>query len=237
MKKHQPHINFRDLYDAFDSPVTEVDCGLMCAPHNPRGIPFCCDICHAVPVAYQPEWQYLRSSTSLWHRWRGDECAEEKTDPAELTRQTPAHLCLLACRGPQTCERPFRALSCRQFPFFPYITGDFRFIGLTYDWEFTDKCWVISNLHLVTDAYKREFIHNYDRIFETWLEDLDCYAELSAETREHYQAARKRIPLLHRNGNAYMVSPRSERLYRAAPRDFPLFKPYGDPQPKTHPAS
>ena len=29
----------------------------------------------------------------------------------------------------------------------------------------------------------------------------------------------------------------SERLYRAAPRDFPLFKPYGDPQPKTHPAS
>ncbi len=82
---------------------------------------------------------------------------------------------------------------------------------------------------LVTDAYRREFIHNFDSIFETWLEDLDCYAELSTETREHYQATRRRIPLLHRNGNAYMVSPRSERLYRAAPRDLPRFGPYGDP--------
>ena len=229
MKTHLPDISFRDLYDAFDSPVTPVDCGLMCAPHNPRGIPFCCDICCAVPVAYKPEWQYLRGSTSLWHRWRGDECAEEKVDRDVLTGQTPSHLCLLACRGPESCERPFRAVSCRQFPFFPYITSDFRFIGLTYDWEFTHTCWVISNLTQVTETYRREFIHTFDRIFETWLEDLDCYAELSSETREHYIATRRRIPLLHRNGNTYLVSPRNERLHRVAPTTLPQFGPYTYP--------
>jgi hypothetical protein len=222
-------INFRELYDAFDAPVTPIDCGLMCAPHNPRGIPFCCDICCAVPVAYKAEWQYLRGSTSLWHGWRGDECPDEKSDRAELVQQTPSHLCLLACRGPQSCERPYRAVSCRQFPFFPYITSDFCFIGLTYDWEFTSKCWVISNLHLVTAAYRNEFIQTFDKLFETWLEDMDCYVELSAETREHYQAARRRIPLLHRDGRTCMVSPVNERVYRVSLNGLPRFDPFIDP--------
>ena len=219
-------INFRDLYEAFDVPITEQDCGLMCAPHNPRGIPFCCDICCAVPVAYKEEWRYLHANTSLWHPWRGDECAEEKSDPAELRNQTPPHLRLLACRGPQFCERPNRAVSCRQFPFYPYITRDFSFIGLTYDWEFTSKCWVVSNLHLVTDTYRREFILTFDRLFETWLEDLDCYAELSAETREHYIKVRRRIPLLHRDGSACLVSPANEKVYRVSWNNLPRFKPY-----------
>jgi len=219
-------IQFRSLYDGFDAPVTGLDCGLMCAPHNPHGIPFCCDICYAVPVAYKAEWRYLNHSTYLWHLWRGNECVEENSDPAELRHQTPAHLCLLACRGPQSCERSHRAVSCRQFPFYPYLTRDFRFIGLTYDWEFRHQCWVISNLHLVSDAYRSEFIHAFDRLFEIWLEDLDCYAELSAETREHYITTRRRIPLLHRDGFACLVSPENERIYRVPAHNLPRFKPY-----------
>lgn len=224
--KNLSAINFRELYNAFDAPLTELDCGLMCAPHNPHGIPFCCDICNAVPVAYKAEWRYLRGSTPLWHPWRGDECAEEKNDRAELARQTPAHLRLLACRGPRYCERSYRAVSCRQFPFFPYLSSDFRFIGLTYDWEFTDKCWVISNLQHVTDTYRNEFFQTFDKLFETWLEDLECYAELSAETREHYQQARRRIPLLHRDGSTCLISPKSERVYRVLARELPRFSPY-----------
>jgi len=227
MKKSST-IQFRSLYECFDTPVTGLDCGLMCAPHNPHGIPFCCDICYAVPVAYKAEWRFLSHSTSLWHLWRGDECAEERSDPAELRRQTPAHLCLLACRGPQSCERAHRAVSCRQFPFYPYLTRDFRFIGLTYDWEFRHQCWVISNLQLVSDAYRSEFIHAFDKLFEIWLEDLDCYAELSAETREHYLTARRRIPLLHRDGSACLVSPESERIYQVPAQDLPRFKPYAN---------
>jgi len=231
MNPRNSPLDFRALYNAFNSPTTPVDCGMMCAPYNSNRIPFCCDICSAVPVAYKSEWEYLRGNTSLWHPWRGDECAQETSDRSQLTDQTTPHLCLLACQGPAACERSFRAVSCRQFPFFPYFTADFHFIGMTYDWEFAQTCWVISNLSLVTAEYRREFIAAYDKIFETWLEDMDCYVELSAETREHYLSGHKRIPLLHRNGRAYLVSPRTERLYRVSALQFPRFAPYAAPDP------
>ncbi|HPO57326.1 MAG TPA: hypothetical protein PLV53_00630 [Anaerolineaceae bacterium] len=147
---HYPRIDFRRLYDRFDAPVTEFDCGLLCAPHNPSGLPFCCDICQAVPVAYRQEWEYLRQNTGLWHPWQGSECPADPADPADLREQTPDHMVLLACQGPAHCQRNFRAVSCRQFPFFPYITADDRFLGLACEWEFENMCWVISHLETVT---------------------------------------------------------------------------------------
>jgi hypothetical protein len=43
----------RALYTNFNLPITEKDCGQECAQHNPSGKLFCCDICEAVPAAYQ----------------------------------------------------------------------------------------------------------------------------------------------------------------------------------------
>ena len=225
----RPAFDFRVLYDGFNAPTTPIDCGVMCAPHNPNGIPFCCDSCSAVPVAYQQEWHYLNKSTDLWHSWRGDECAGEDNNREQLLAQTPPHLCLLACKGPPFCQRDYRAVSCRQFPFFPYLTSDFRFIGLTYDWEFTAKCWVISNLGMVTAEYRSQFFTAFDKLFSTWLEDMDSYIELSVETREHYAAIHRRIPILHRNGEAYLISPLSERLTRASINAFKAFHPFYNP--------
>jgi hypothetical protein len=219
-------FEFRDLYRSFDAPCTDLDCGMLCAPHNPSGKPFCCDVCKAVPVAYKSEWAFLKQNSTLWHRWRGSECREEPVDRKELESQTPAHLTLLACKGPQSCERGFRAVSCRQFPFFPYITPDFRFIGITYDWDFTGVCWVLSHLDRVTLKYRREFIAAFDQIFSTWLEDFDSYAQLSEEMREHFASNRKRFPLMHRNGQDYLVSPRSGRLERCTLSHLSAFGPY-----------
>ena len=219
-------MDFRALYDAFNAPITAIDCGMMCAPHNPNKIPFCCDICNAVPVGYQSEWQYLRKNTTIWHDWRGDECAGEDNNRDQLTAQTPPHLRLLACDGPVACQRNFRAVSCRQFPFSPYLTSDYRFIGMTYDWDFADKCWVISNLPMVTAEYRRQFFNAFDRIFSTWLEDMDSYIELSSEIREHYTAIHRRIPLLHRNGGAYLISPVSEKMVRTPIHTFKKYAPY-----------
>ena len=219
-------LDFATLHAAFDAPISPLDCGTQCAVFNPDHIPVCCDICAAVPVAYQPEWTYLKANTSLWHLWRGDECAREQADRAPLEQLTPSHLYLLACQGPASCDRFFRSVSCRQFPFYPYFTSDFRFIGMTYDWEFRHSCWVISNLAQVTLEYRSQFFSAFDQIFSTWLEDMESYIELSAETREHYQALHRRIPLLHRNGQAYLVSPASERLTRISPQQLPRFTPY-----------
>jgi hypothetical protein len=133
---------------------------------------------------------------------------------------------LLACKGPQACQRPFRSMSCRQFPFFPYISSDDRFLGLAYHWGFEKMCWVISNLAQVTGAFRQQFIQVYDELLAIWPEEYDSYAALSEEMRDHFAAQGRRIPLLHRNGGEYLISPRSERLTRVAAQAFPAFGPY-----------
>ncbi len=221
-----PRLDIRRLYDQFDAPLTDFDCGLKCALHNPRGKPFCCDICEAVPVAFHQEWAYLRQQTALWHEWRGDECAQSPVNPGALRDQAPDHLVLLACLGPASCQRPFRTLSCREFPFFPYITSNDRFIGLAYEWEFESSCWVISHLDCVSQVYRREFIQTYDALFSLWEEEYESYYALSQDMRDHFRKQKRRIPLLHRNGGYYLISPASERLRRVDPRQFPRFGVY-----------
>ena len=226
MSEQEPTLNIRTLYDRFNAPVAALDCGRKCAPHNPSGKPFCCDICHAVPAVYQQEWLYLQPNTDLWHEWRGDECGKHPEDPAELNEHTPEHMRLLACQGPSRCQRDFRALSCRQFPFFPYIGADLRFLGLAYEWEFEQQCWVISNLGEVTAAYRQEFVRTYDELFAQWPQEFESYVLLSEEARERFAARRRRVPLLHRNGGYYLVSPGSERMQRVAAERLPRFGPY-----------
>jgi hypothetical protein len=226
MTQTLPPFNMRALYDRFNEPVTAFDCGARCAPYNPSGKPFCCDICHAVPVAYTQEWTYLEKNTDLWHTWRGDECESEPADPAEMQAEAPDYMRLLACKGPAHCQRPYRAISCRQFPFFPYVTADFRFIGLAYEWEFEKTCWVISHLASVTPAYRAEFIRFYDELFSLWQDEFESYAGLSAEMRATFATQKRRIPLLHRNGQDYLLSPNSERLQRVTPSQYRRFGPY-----------
>ena len=221
-----PLIDVRQAYDRFDSPIVPFDCGMKCAPHNPSGKPFCCDICHAVPAVYYQEWDYLRLRTDLWHEWRGDECPQEPTDPAELRAETPEYMHLLACKGPAHCQREYRALSCRQFPFFPYITTDYRFIGLAYEWRFERTCWVISNLEKVSDAFRQEFVQTYDDLFAAWQEDMFSYAILSGEIRQDFSRQRRRFPILHRDGGYYLVSPLSERMQRVSPGNLKRYGPY-----------
>lgn len=226
MCAYEPKLDMAALYSGFDAPVTLEDCGRMCAPHNPNDKPFCCDICHAVPVAYHQEWTYLAANTDLWHEWRGDECAAEPVDPAEVRADTPEHLTLLACKGPAECQRNFRATSCRQFPFFPYVTSDYRFVGLAYEWEFEEKCWVLSNLGEVSEQYRGEFVRTFDRLFALFQDEFDAYAERSRQMRDHFSGLGRRIPLLHREGGTYLISPGSERARRVESDRLPGFGPY-----------
>lgn len=226
MKSRIPLHDIRALYDRFDAPVTALDCGQKCAPHNSSGKPFCCDICHAVPAVYRQEWDYLREHTDLWHKWRGDECAAEPVDPAELLSDTPKQMLLLACKGPALCQRAFRSVSCRQFPFFPYVSSDYRFLGLAYEWEFEQVCWVISHLEEVTDEFRQAFVRLYDELFAAWQEEFEGYAAKSEEMRRVFAGQKRRFPLLHRRGGYYLVSPASERLQRASPEKLRRFGPY-----------
>lgn len=199
----------------------------MCAPHNPSGKPFCCDICHAVPAVYKSEWKYLKRNTNLWQEWSGDECGElSRKEKVKIESSIPKNMILLACLGPSQCQREFRALSCRQFPFFPYVSSDYRFLGLAYEWEFEPKCWVISNLSRVRRKYREEFVRTYDHLFAAFQEEFENYAFHSEKMRIEFIKRKHRIPLLHRNGKSYLISPSSESMRLTSPATLPKFDPY-----------
>jgi hypothetical protein len=133
---------------------------------------------------------------------------------------------LLACLGPQVCQREHRLFSCRLFPFFPYVTSDYRFLGLAYDWEFEQTCWVISNLGQVTSTYRQQFVSTNDQLFAWFQNEFDSYAIRSAESRAHFTARKRRIPLLHRDEGYYLISPASEHITRVEPSRLPVYGPY-----------
>ncbi|MEK6222439.1 MAG: hypothetical protein N2D54_09350 [Chloroflexota bacterium] len=220
----------RALYDQFNTPITEIDCGEKCAPHNPSGKPFCCDSCHAVPTAYQEEWDYLKPNTNLWHTWQAEHCEDTPEEAAEavagLQEETPDTMILIECLGPQECQRDFRALTCRQFPFFPYVDSKGQFIGLSYYWEYEVDCWVISNLHKVTDKYRKEFIAAFEEIFDNMPEELDTYQYHSNYMRGVYNKKQRAIPLLHRNGQNYKITTTNEKMRRIPVEKFPKYGPY-----------
>ena len=97
---------------------------------------------------------------------------------------------------------------------------------MAYEWAFESNCWVISNLQMVTDAYRQQFIQTFDELFERWPEEFNSYIALSEEMREHFAGLRRRIPLLHRNGKSYLISPLNERLYPLQAERLPKFGPY-----------
>ena len=215
-------MNFGALYERFQAPIAALNCGHKCAPYNENGVPFCCDTRHAVPTAYTAEWEYLQRNTELWHLWRSD----DPDETAALQNETPKGQVLIACLGHELCQRGFRSITCRSFPFFPYIDREGGFIGISYYWEYEDRCWVISNLKVVSPEYRAEFIATYDSIFETMPEERENFRYHSMMMRRIFGRRHRAIPLLHRNGSVYKITPRNGRMRRVVVDKLPKFGPY-----------
>jgi hypothetical protein len=212
-----------DLFARFEAPISAFDCGRFCAPHN-GGEPVCCSTQHAIPVVFVEEWQHLKAQSDLWHLFRPRNANERR-----MKRELHSASRLVECKGFLHCERHNRSLSCRAFPFFPYVTRDDAFIGLAYYWSFEDRCWVISNLSSVTREYVAQFVAAYDELFRRMPDEKENYREYSASLRRVFSRWGRSIPLLHRDGGCYAVSPRSGRLSDADPDRFPKHGPYQAP--------
>jgi hypothetical protein len=214
--------DFPHLYAAFNRPITNLDCGDKCAPYNEYGIPFCCDPRHAIPTAYQAEWAYLQANTDLWHMW----LPEEEIETYRLREQTPTGQVLVECLGYKFCQRSFRTITCRSFPFYPYITRENEFIGLSYYWEYEDRCWVISNLDAVTPEYRSAFVSVYDAIFEIDPQERLNYSYHASIMRRIFGRKHRSIPLLHKDGFTYELNPNNGQLHRVSVDHLPKFDPY-----------
>ncbi len=211
--------DFAALYASLDEPVVDGDCGLYCAPHNEGGIPFCCDPRHAVPTVYREEWAFLVQRSEMWRPW----LAETPEETRRLWAETPPYQLPVVCRGIAACarERPYRSLVCRSFPFFPYLDRAGTFLGLTYYWQYEDRCWVISHLERVRPAFREAFVRTYERLFALYPQERETFRHQSILMRRVFGRRHREIPLLHRDGGYYWVRPRDGRLRPARPEDFP----------------
>lgn len=215
-------INFKDFYCRFNSTITSIDCGEKCAPHNDYGVPFCCDTKHAVPTIYDDEWLYLKNNSKLWHFWENPNIEES----IRLKEETPIGQVLLECLGHHQCQRGYRSITCRAFPFYPYITLEGEFIGISYYWQYEDRCWVISNLGMVTKSFLDEFVNAYNKIFNTYPHELASFRYHAIIMRRVFGRRKRPIPLLHKNGYFYKITPKNGRLRKTDPTTFSKHGPY-----------
>lgn len=214
------------LYATFQAPVCDLNCGDHCAPYNERGLPFCCDIDYAIPTAYDCEWQYLQKHTDLWHLW--SHASQELNEM--IQEQLPVNQVPIECLGFLRCQREYRSITCRAFPFFPYIDQKRRWIGLSYYWEYEDQCWVISHLNLLSATFVQEFLGAFERLFAAEPEEKTSFYAYSARMRRSFGQRHRMVPLIRLNEagdvETYAVTPANGRLQRVERAELPAFGPY-----------
>lgn len=212
--------DYKSIYAGFESALSRYDCGPYCAPHN-GGVPVCCDTIHAVPIVTIEEWKFLKSRTDLWRLYRPDSAAGRK-----IKSELPHDCRAIECKGAAHCERENRSLSCRTFPFFPYVTREYDFAGLAYYWNFEDRCWVISNLQIVEREFVREFVETFEVLFRKIPGELETFRDHSASMRRVFSRQGRNIPLIGREGGYFEVIPGTGEVREARVEDFAQHGPY-----------
>ena len=220
--KKELRKTYGKIFDHFGAPVVDIDCGMKCAPLN-EGIPVCCDTGHAVPIMNSQEFKLLRSRSDLWHKFKPtDDHTHELVDSLAKGCQAAE------CKGARFCERDNRSLSCRAFPFFPYITRDDKWLGLAYYWTFEDRCWVISNMARVRQDYIDEFMGAYARLFEVDPEEREVFRDYSATMRRVFSRKKRPIFVIDPEGNFLRIEPHGKGVKKAKKKDLPAFAPYAE---------
>ncbi|HUN22080.1 MAG TPA: hypothetical protein PK299_02985 [Anaerolineales bacterium] len=200
-----------ERYARFTAPITQFDCGQFCAPLSHNGEPFCCSTHNIIPVADVEEWDFLQKHTDLWRLYVAPNAVSQA-----VADSAGEGLVALQCKGHWHCQRDFRTLACRAFPFFPYITRQREFIGLSYYWEYEDVCWVLSHLQRVEADFRSQFVATFDELFQHQPSEKSDYLYQSQQMRRAFGRKKLHIPLLHRNGSNYWVTPASGVLTPAS---------------------
>jgi len=223
MTDSNKNFTFKELYQEFSLPLSGIDCGEKCGPFNDYGIPVCCDIKLVVPSAYDLEWEYLRDATELWRLWQGSGEIEQE----ELIQGVQPGQQLLQCLGHHSCQRSYRSITCRAFPFYPYLDREGGLLGLVYYREFRDQCWIISNLSVVTAEYKEQFQRTFEKIFQRYPDTKENSLHFSSYMRGQVADAGENLTLLDFTGRVFRVNPISEQVREISYRDLENYGPFG----------
>jgi len=212
--------DFRQIYEQFQAPLARKDCGRFCAPLN-GGEPVCCSTKHAIPIVQKPEWKLLKTRTDMWRPYVPVDAASRK-----IAQEVEPECKAVECRGARHCERDNRSLACRAFPFFPYVDRGGKFVGLSYYWDFEDRCWVISNADEVERSFIGEFVAAFELLFARDPDEYRTYKDHSLAMRRVFSRRRMAIPVIARAGGYLKELPYGKGLVKTDANPFRKHGPY-----------
>lgn len=186
--------NFMELYQILKSPICDFDCGELCSKSN-NGVPICCETNVVIPVLYKAEYNYLCSKTELWKKFEPS-CDEGR----KIVEDCACDDMSAICKGYKHCERDYRSLVCRTFPFYPFIDETGVFVGLTYNYDFEGKCIIVGNYDIVSKVYIRELIEAWNYIFSLDEEEFEGHYNISREIEEKRKKQKKLLHILNIEG-------------------------------------
>lgn len=219
-QKAQHEQAYVDIFASFGANVVGLDCGKKCAPHN-GGIPVCCDTGHAIPIISKNEWTVLSQRSDMWHKFKA------VTPDAKQVLSDLSSACMaVECKGARLCERDNRSMACRAFPFFPYIDKNDNIIGLSYYWNFADRCWVISNMGKVRREFVQQFLKSYDTLFAADPEERQVFRDHSATMRRVFSRKGEPIYVIQPDMTYLMIKPKGAGTKLVQASDLPSFPPY-----------
>jgi hypothetical protein len=166
-------------------------------------------------VVHKAEWKLLQTRTDLWHRYRPTDAVGR-----QIVAETHSSCAAIECKGARFCERENRSLACRAFPFFPYVSRGGKVLGLTVYWTFEDRCWVISNLKVVSREFIQECLDVHNYLFGRDREEFEVFRDYSAVMRRVFSRWNRPILILTREGRFLKELPRGRGIVAATERDL-----------------
>ncbi|MBL8754008.1 MAG: hypothetical protein JNK15_11980 [Planctomycetes bacterium] len=182
-----------ELLRTLQAPVTDFDCGTLCAPGN-GGVPVCCNAAQVLPVLYKAELALLQKRSDLWRRHvpRGQDAPlRAAARPCDV---------FAVCKGHTQCERHNRSLACRTFPFEPYLDHDARFVGIVFAFDQAHLCPLITSDHDISPQFIAECCAMWSRMLELDADERAFYAGCSRTLRRQFGALRRPIPVFTPTG-------------------------------------
>ena len=185
------------IYKAFMLTAIKDDCGKLCAPDE-DDIPICCNEERALPVLYKSEYDFVIKRTKMWKKLKPRTATEKK-----IVEETDDDNVYVRCRGHKACDRDYRGITCRIFPFYPYLNLDGELLGLCYNYAVDDDCWLVDKPEIVEREYIERTLEFWEFIFERMPEEKELFMEESTNLRRLKSRQKKQVIVMTPNGFYY----------------------------------
>ncbi|MCX6113527.1 MAG: hypothetical protein NTY22_09685 [Proteobacteria bacterium] len=148
-----------------------------------------------IPVLYTSEYEYISARCKLWKKFIPD----SKSD-MHLMDDCGYDDIMAVCRGHKNCDRKYRSFVCRTFPFYPFISENGIFMGMTYNYDFEGKCNIVNNHSVINKEYIKRFIEAWNYMFSIDEMEFEAHYNLCRDIEKKRKRERKPLHIINLEG-------------------------------------